>query len=185
MLRRNLLLEDIEKTVKNKIVTRNYTKKPMVEGVHIIELINNIEEDGDFSELFRLDAKGELSSIPGFKLAQLNKTKLNSQSIKAWHLHLKQDVVWYIEPSNTLLVGIWDIRKSSKTAGLKTKILIGGGNSQLLFIPKGVAHGSYNKQNTSINLYYFTNILFDPKNADEKRIISGDDEIEFWKTSNE
>lgn len=183
---RSLSLDDIDKSTRNKIVTRNYNQKSMIMGVRLIEITNNVEEDGDFSELFRLDSKGELLSISGFKLAQLNRTKLNPQSIKAWHLHLKQDVVWYIAPSDTLQVGIWDIRKNSKTKGQKMKIILGGGNSHLLFIPKGVAHGSYNNQTTSIHLYYLTNTMFDSKNPDEKRIEEDYDETEFWtKTSDE
>lgn len=177
---KTLSLADIDKKIRSEIFPPDYSPIPTIKNVFFVELKNYIEEDGDFSEIVRIGKNGELEKVPKFKLAQLNRTKLNPGTIKAWHLHLKQDVLWYLNPVDYLFVGLWDIRKNSETVGLRMRVVLGEGKSQLLFIPRGVAHGSANFTTRPVYLHYFTNRTFEVKNPDEKRIrwdISGAD---FW-----
>lgn len=177
---KTLSLKDIDETVRSKIKSRNYSFKQIIQGVKIVTLQNHAEEDGDFCEVAQFTPQNTLESFPEYKVAQINRTKHHSEAIKAWHLQLKQDMVWYVSPSDHLFVGLWDVRKNSKTKGVTMRIILGDGFSKLLFIPRGVVHGSANFLKTPVNLYYFTNRRFNIKDPDEKRLpwdILGSD---FW-----
>ncbi|MFZ5844971.1 MAG: dTDP-4-dehydrorhamnose 3,5-epimerase family protein [Patescibacteria group bacterium] len=174
-------LEDLDSSVRSKIYTQDYTPKAPIEGVKIIKLVNHVGEDGDFSEIMKLDSHGEVEGLPGFKLAQINRTKLGPQSVKAWHLHLKQDEIWYVSPHYEVFVGLWDIRQNSRTRGATMRFTLGGGNSQLLFIPRGVAHGTANFTYELNQLYYFVNEKFNPQDPDEKRLPWDALGANFWQ----
>lgn len=163
-------IKDIDVKLHSEITTETYDEGSLIEGVKIVDVPSYVAEVGDFSELVRIDDKGEFERFPGFKLAQINRTKLIYGSIKAWHLHFKQDEIWYVPPSQNLLAGLWDVREKSKTKGETMRVILGGGNSRLLYIPRGIAHGSAAFINEPINLYYFVNNKFDIKNPDEQRI---------------
>ncbi|OGH18082.1 MAG: hypothetical protein A3F31_03740 [Candidatus Levybacteria bacterium RIFCSPHIGHO2_12_FULL_38_12] len=151
-----------------------------MEGVKIVPLEIYLAEDGDFAEVVRINENGKLEQVPGFKLAQVNRTRLNPGSLKAWHLHLKQDEIWYVIPTGLLFVGLWDIRKDSPTNGVTMRIVLGGGKSSLLFIPQGVAHGSANFSHEEVHLFYFVNKQFNLNNPDEHRIPWDSKGADFW-----
>lgn len=173
-------LDSIDPKVKSKIHTQDYSPKKQIEGVRIVEVKNFEGEEGDLSEVIKVNDKGELEGFPGFKLAQVNRTKNFPGTVKAWHIHLEQDEIWYLPPSYHLIVGLWDIRKNSKTKDVVQRVVLGGGKSKLLFIPKGVAHGSVNVLNTAIELFYFTNKRFNISNPDEKRLPWDSKGADFW-----
>lgn len=175
----NLTLDDIDKEIAGKIYTQDYSKKPVIEGVKIGKIVINIGEEGDFSEILKVNSDGEVEGFPNFKIAQVNRTQLNVNAVKAWHIHLVQDEVWYIMPSDTLLVGLWDIRKNSKTAGHIMRIVLGG-TFRLLFVPRGVAHGCANVLEKPVQLFYFTNAQFNRGKPDEMRIAWDAQGKEFW-----
>lgn len=179
-MQKNFSLNDVDEKIKEKISTQNYSAKRIIEGVKIINLKNNVGEAGDFSEILRIDENNELETLPGFKIRQINRTKLLPKGIKAWHLHFEQEELWYINPRDHLFVGLWDIRKNSSTNGVTMRVNLGGGTSQLLLIPKGVAHGSANFSEKPIELYYFANQRFNRENPDEKRIKWDILGSEFW-----
>lgn len=162
--------DDIIPEIKDKIYQQRYDSHKTIEGVKIINLINNVGEEGDFSEIIKLNDDFEINELPGFKIVQINRTKLFPKSVKAWHLHYGQDEIWYVSPSYNLFVGLWDIRDNSATRNLKMRLILGEGNSQLLFIPHGVAHGSANFSSKPVELLYFVNERFNKTNPDEKRI---------------
>lgn len=165
--------------VAEKIKTQSYDTDK-IEGIKIIDIPYFVGEQGDFSEIVRINDDGELTQIPGFKVAQVNRTRLIPGSIKAWHLHFRQTEVWHVLPSSELFVGLWDIRRDSPTSGTTMRIAMGGGKSQLLFIPKGVAHGSANFSNNPSELLYIVNHQFDIKNPDERRIPWDSLGSDFW-----
>ncbi|MEK7518059.1 MAG: dTDP-4-dehydrorhamnose 3,5-epimerase family protein [Patescibacteria group bacterium] len=167
---KSLSIKNIKEDIRSKIYTQNYSHKTNIEGVKIIPLTNHPGEEGDFSEIVKIDKDNQVVGLPNFTVVQINRTKLNPKSIKAWHLHFSQDEVWYVIPSCELMVGLWDVREESPTKNATMRIVLGGGNSQLLFIPKGVAHGSSNFSGKETELFYFTNQRFDIKNPDEHRI---------------
>ncbi len=166
----NITHDDLLDLYKEKIYTQKYREEEHIDGVMIVDLHLHVGEDGSFSEIARLSDKGELLSIPGFHIKQINRSNLDPQCVKAWHLHYKQDEVWYINPESKLLVGLLDVRKNSKSPGHVQRLTLGGGKTQLLFIPRGVAHGSRNLLNTEAMMWYLVNEYFDKSQPDEQRL---------------
>lgn len=175
-----LTSEDLIGKIQPKIYNQDYSPKQLIEGIKLIEIQNHTEEDGDFSEIIRIGTNGSLEAIPDFKLMQLNRTKVNPGMVKAWHLHLKQDVIWYVSSSQRLFVGLWDVRKKSKTAGMFMRLVLGETNANLLYIPKGIAHGSANFTTVPVDLYYIVNRQFNKNDKDEKRIPKDAIGKDFW-----
>lgn len=171
---------DIDEGVAPKIYSQNYKEKIIIDGVSLIPLKNNVGEDGDLSELLKVSDNGDVEQIPGFKIAQINRTKLFPGTVKGWHVHFRQNDVWYVMPSSHLLVGLWDLRKTSPTKNANMRLALGGGNGHLIFIPKGVAHGAANVSGKKAEVLYFVDKKFDVDDPDEKRLpwnSLGDD---FW-----
>ena len=176
-----LTLDDIEEKFKDKIYKQDYTKKPFIDGATVLPLRSIIGEDGSFCELLRLNQQGEIGNIPGFKLGQVNRTELLGKVIKAWHLHFKQNELWFVNPESNVLVGLLDLRKDSPTHGISSRLILGGGKTELLLIPKGVAHGSANMTDKPTIIWYFIDQQFNPKDSDELRLhwdVLGHD---FWE----
>ena len=175
-----LTLNAISVKHRKKVYNQKYSLPTIIDGVKLIDLRSIPGEEGDLSEIIRVNINGEISSIPGFKIAQLNRTRLIPNSVKAWHLHFKQDFVWYVSPYDHLFVGLWDLRKNSKTEDKTMRLILGGGQSQLLFIPHGIAQGSAVFQNKPVDLFVFSNTQFDLNNLDEKRLPWNSKGKNFW-----
>lgn len=180
-----LTMDDLSDSIKANVYVQDYSAKSAIDGVKIIPVKNFVGEDGDFSEVLRLGQNGEIADLPDFKIAQINRSRLTPRSIKAWHIHLNQDDLWYLPPSNTLFVGLWDLRKNSPTHDTTMRITLGAGQSNLLFIPKGVAHGMKNTSKKDINLFYFVNQQFNLQDPDEKRLKWDAKGADFWETPKE
>lgn len=178
---KDLSSNDVAPKIKDKVYSMDYKTKNQIDGVKILTLKTFISEEGDFGEIIRLNYRGEFEDIPNFSVAQVNRTTLLPGSIKAWHLHFRQDEMWFVIPSGQVLVGLWDVRKNSRTTDAIMRVVLGGGHSKLLFIPKGVAHGSLNISSQSTELFYFVNKHFDANDSDEKRIPWDAKGKEFWK----
>jgi len=174
-----LTIKNIDIKNQKNIYKQNYSSIKLIDGVRLINLKSIPSEEGDFSEIVRLN-KGKIKQIPDFEIVQINRTKLIPGSIKGWHLHFKQDFVWYVSPFDHLFVGLWDLRKRSKTSGRVMRIILGAGKSQLLFIPKGVAQGTAVFQHLSLDLYVFCNQQFDIKDPDERRLPWDSLGKDFW-----
>lgn len=172
---------EINEEFRSKIYFQKYPPKKIIDGVKLINIQNHIDEESDFSEIIKLNKDGSLELIPSFNLKQINRTKLQPNSIKAWHIHLKQNELWYVLPQYTLLVGLWDLRKNSPTKGYTMRMVLGGGVSNILFIPKGVAHGSANLTLSPIDMFYFVDETFNAKNPDEGRLHWDELGEDFWK----
>ena len=176
----NLSENDIDETILPKIYTQSYTKKALIDGVLHIPLKNYVGEDGSLAEILKVSETGEVEQLKQFKIVQINSTMLTPGTIKGWHLHLKQNDLWYVMPTSHLIVCLWDVRKNSPTKGTVMRFALGEGNAQILFIPKGVAHGAANFSQKNAEVLYFVDQKFDINNPDEKRIpwnALGDD---FW-----
>jgi len=96
-----LTLDDIDEKSQGNIYTQDYSAKPTIEGVKIVPVKNFVGEDGDFSEIIRME-NGGIEGIPGFELKQVNRSKLLPGAIKGWHLHFSQDDVFYLPPSEKI-----------------------------------------------------------------------------------
>jgi dTDP-4-dehydrorhamnose 3,5-epimerase-like enzyme len=78
--------------------------------------------------------------------------------------------VWFVPPTDRLLAGLVDIRADSRSTGVSTRVVLGGGKAQLLFIPRGIAHGVANLGVAPGAIFYFVNQLFDITDPDERRL---------------
>ncbi len=177
--------KDIDGKYQKKIFVQDYSKKPLIEGVKIIEIRNMVGEDGDFSELMRFNENGEATDFPGFFVKQINRSKMIPGAIKAWHVHYAQEDIWTILPENKLTVGLWDIRKNSPTKGITMKLALGGGKAHLLLIPRGVAHGVANISHKTSTMLYFVNNYFNADNPDEQRLPWDSVDEFFWEPPRE
>ena len=172
--------EAIDTSLREKVYKQDYSPKSSIDGVQIIKIKNFVGENGDFSELLRLNESGECEVVPGFKVRQINRSKQYTKAVKAWHLHYNQDEIWYVPPDEHLLLGLWDVRDNSTTKGTLQKIPLGGGNSIGVYIPRGVAHGAVNFSGKKANVYYFVSNQFDPAKPDEHRLPWDAAGAEFW-----
>ena len=166
--------------VKNNLYKQEYTSRGKIDGISIVDLKYFPSDDGNFFELGRLDS-GIMDSFPGFKVAQINYSLMLPGSIKAWHIYFEQDDIWCVPPEDRLLVGLVDVRNNSPTKNIKMRFVMGGGKTQLLYIPRGVAHGVSNMGMHEARIIYIINNKFNIKNPDEQRLpwdYFGD---EFWR----
>lgn len=180
-IKKNLSKSDILEKYSGKVFLQDYSQSPKIEGVAFYDIKNFTSDDGSFCELGRINAKGELEAIPGFKVEQISYALMVPGSIKAWHIHFNQEDVWYVPSEDRLLVGLIDLRKNSPTKDIKMRFSMGGGKSQLLYIPRGVAHGLANMGTNNAREIYFTNQKFDAKNPDERRLAWDTFGADFWK----
>ncbi len=93
-------------------------------------------------------------------------------AIKAFHLHRRQTDVWFVPPEDRILMVLVDMRAGSSSEGVRQRIMLGDGNSRLVRVPPGVAHGCRNLSRTESRILYLTDLLFDPdpERCDEGRL---------------
>jgi len=182
---KNLSLNDILLKLKQEIYIQDYSKKKAIDGVKIIEVKKWIGEDGTFEELARINESGVLEGFPDFKVKQINRSKILAGSVKAWHIHFKQEDVWYVPAEDHMILGIWDLRNDSDTKDVKMRVIMGGGSTKLVLIPRGVAHGVVNVAKKPGTILYFVNEQFDSSDPDEKRLKWDAAGADFWKVKKE
>lgn len=150
----------------------------MIQGVVIKKLVKHCDDRGCFLEILRNDDK--LMK----KFGQTSYTLTYPGVIKAFHYHKKQDDLWFVA-RGMAQVGLYDLRKKSKTHGETQVIYAGEDNPVLILIPKGVAHGYKVLGDKPVELFYHTTESYDGKNPDEGRIAFDDPKIGFdWRTRN-
>lgn len=177
---KNLNNSDIDKKFQSKIFVQDYSKKPMIEGVRIIDLKRFVGEDGTFEELTRINDQGYLEIFPDFKVRQINRSKILPGAVKAWHIHYYQEDIWYVGPEDHMILGLWDLREKSKTKDLKMRIVMGATYSRLVYVPRGVAHGVVNVANKEGTIIYFVNNQFNFNDPDERRLRWDEAGSDFW-----
>ena len=175
-----LRLCDIQESVRDSVSRQEYGAKDRIDGVQLLPLQTFAEDGGTFTELGRL-AAGALAELEGFVVRQVNCSLVAAGAIKAWHLHFNQEDLWFVPPSQALLVGLWDVRENSSTAGAIMRFVLGRGRSQLLYIPRGVAHGAANVGTSDAFLFYFVNQQFDAQDPDERRLPYDALGKDFWE----
>ena len=73
-------------------------------------------------------------------MVQGNRSDSVAGTVRALHFHRRQADYWYV-PTGRILVGLYDLRKSSPTSGTASWFEIGETNEVGVYIPPGVAHG--------------------------------------------
>jgi dTDP-4-dehydrorhamnose 3,5-epimerase len=162
---------ELSPDAKRAFSVQNYGPAPAIEGVELIELARHGDDGGAMTELARL-ADGKAERIAGFAARQINYSEIQPGVIKAFHLHARQTDVWFVPPSDRVLVVLIDVRKGSRTEGAQRRLTLGNGASRLLRIPPGVAHGARNLAATPGRIIYLTDLHFSPEPAtcDEGRL---------------
>lgn len=139
---------------------QDYSPKVAIEGVEIVQLKRFNDDGGAMTELGRLDG-GVHQQLPGFVVKQVNYSVVEPLAIKAFHLHERQTDVWYVPPSDKILLVLADVRAGSPTEGQRMRVVLGDGNSRLVRIPPGVAHGCRNLRPVSPStIIYFVDVQF-------------------------
>lgn len=162
-----------------RLSTQQYGKMHEIEGVRLIGLRAFHDEGGDFCEIGRL-SDGMFAGLPHFQARQLNYAYLEPGVIKAWHLHRRQDDLWFVPPADRLLVGLLDVRDDSRTKNARQRFTLGAGEPRLLFIPAGVAHGVANVSGRPASMLYLVSQVFDASSSDEHRLPADLLGADFW-----
>ena len=162
---------DISPAAKRAFQIQSYGPSPRIDGVEIVELKRFADDGGSMTELARL-TEGHPQAFAGFTVGQINYSEVEPGVIKAYHLHQRQTDVWYVPPSDRMLLVLLDVRQGSKTEGTRMRFTLGAGNSRLVRIPPGVAHGVRNLAAAPGRIIYFTDVHFSPEPAtcDEGRL---------------
>lgn len=158
---------------QSRLTKQDYLPKPQIEGVKIIDLPYFSDDGGAFCEIARIliDA-GIQEHFSDFKLRQINWSQIEPGLIKAGHLHKKQEDIWFVPPSDRVLVGLIDAREGSATVNVKMRFVLGAGKARLLYIPRGIIHGCANPYNRKMTVIYLVNQHWtdDQKESDEWRV---------------
>jgi dTDP-4-dehydrorhamnose 3,5-epimerase len=150
---------------------QDYSPTTPIEGLEIVNLRRFNDDGGAMTELGRFDG-GLHKDLPGFEARQMNYSVVEPQAVKAFHLHQRQTDVWYVPPSDKMLLVLADVRKGSPTEGKIMRIVLGDGNSRLVRIPPGVAHGCKNLRASATSaIIYFVDVQFSiDEDCDEGRL---------------
>ena len=176
-----LTIDQIAEAYRKQVSVQDYSPREKIAGVQVVDLRLMLDDGGSFAELVRLNEKGCLEAFPEFQVRQSSYSLVLPGSIKAFHLHYKQDDVWFVPPTERLLMGLLDVRQDSDSCNVSQRFVLGGGKAQLLYIPCGVAHGCANLGTVPASIIYFVNQQFSLEKSDENRLpwdILGKD---FWE----
>jgi dTDP-4-dehydrorhamnose 3,5-epimerase len=162
---------DISRDAKRAFHLQSYGAAPTIDGVALLPLARYADDGGSLTELVRL-AVGQAEGIEAFVVRQVNFSELAPGTIKAFHLHVRQTDVWYVPPSDRMLMVLIDVRQGSRTEGARMRFVLGDGASRLLRIPPGVAHGVRNLGPGIGRIVYLTDLQFspEPSSCDEGRL---------------
>jgi dTDP-4-dehydrorhamnose 3,5-epimerase len=167
-----------------------YARPAPLAGVRVLRLQQFTDDRGFFFELFRDRAnhpenRDLAAFFEGVRVAQMNYSAVDADGhVKGLHYHLKQEDIWFFPPPSKAKVVLYDIRKSSPTAGRTQTLVAGGGQNVLIRIPVGVAHG-YRPLTNPCSLLYIVTETFDPASPDEFRIAWDHPAVrELWDTPN-
>ncbi len=169
MKNEDLTLGNLGDNYIDKVTTQDYSKKPVIEDLKVVELKQFVDDSGSFNEVARIDS-GLLKEYPDFELKQVSYSLMEPGAIKAFHLHLKQEDIWFVPPTDKLVVGLVDLRKDSASYEVQQKVIMGSGRALLVYIPRGVAHGAANLSQKKAQIFYFVSQQFNPEDPDEKRL---------------
>ena len=170
-----LLLPACEKGIGN--VVSSPAAADLIDGVRIQPFALWPDDRGYFLEVLRV-GQGLAADFPP-ESTQVSAALSYHGTIKAFHFHKQQTDCW--APSMGMFqVALVDLRKGSRTHGLRNTMYVGALRPWQILVPPGVGHG-YKVVGTDAGmLVYVTNRLYDP--ADEGRIAYNDPGINYdWE----
>jgi dTDP-4-dehydrorhamnose 3,5-epimerase len=149
----------------------------MIDGVQLKAFPLWPDDRGYFLEIARL-GKGLVEEFPAAG-SQVSAAVNYPGIIKAFHYHKFQTDYW-VPVAGLFQVALVDLRKGSKTFGVKNTLYVGALRPWQILIPPGVAHGYKVIGEQPSTLVYITNQTYDPK--DEGRIAYNDSSIAYdWE----
>lgn len=172
--------DDLDGETAEALSTQAYGGRPAIDGVVVADVSHHVDDSGGLVELGRL-AGGALQGFPDFEVRQVNWSQVVPGAVKAWHLHLDQDDLWFVPPQGRLLAGLRDCRRHSPTHGVTMRFVLGAGKSQLVRVPRGVAHGVANPWTDASDLIYLVDRVFSTTDPDERRLPWDHFGADFWE----
>jgi dTDP-4-dehydrorhamnose 3,5-epimerase len=175
-------MTEFNDAAKSRYHVQDYTPRPRIEGMEIVELRRFNDDGGAMTELARLE-DGRLQGMEGFVARQMNYSTMDPLAIKAFHLHRRQTDVWFVPPSDKILLCVGDVRVGSPTEGEVQRLVLGDGKSFLVRIPPGVAHGCRNlRTDRTSTIVYFVDVQFSmDEDCDEGRLPWDHFGAEVWE----
>lgn len=150
----------------------------LIEGVRLTAYALWPDDRGYFLEVARM-GKGPVAGF-AHESTQVSAALSYPGTIKAFHFHKHQTDCW-VPVQGMLQVGLVDLRKGSRTHGLRNTLYVGALRPWQLLIPPGVGHGYKVVGPDPAMLVYLTNRFYDPQ--DEGRISYDDPQIAYdWET---
>lgn len=181
VMSKRLSQEEIGSEYSKELFIQDYSKKTTIDGVQLLNMTMFYDDGGMLAEIARFNENGGFKLIPEFQIKQATFSQIMPGVIKAYHLHYNQEDLWFVLPTDRILVGLFDARKNSPTYQKTMRFVLGAGRAQALYIPRGVAHGMANLWQKPSNLIYFVNQAFDPENPDEHRLPWDIIGADFWE----
>lgn len=175
-----LSAEDIGQPFRASVSVQDYSPTTAIAGVELLQLRRMVDDGGEFMELLRLDEQGCLQAKPSMRVVQVNYSRVLPGAIKAFHLHYQQEDVWFVPPSDRLLLGLVDVREQSPTYGQRMRFVLGEGQPRMVHIPRGVAHGAANIWARPAQIIYLVNQHFSLQDPDERRLPWDLCGADFW-----
>src|SRR2546427_981186 len=140
---------------KRAFHVQTYGAATAIDGVRVVELTRHADDSGAMTELARL-TDGRAAGLGDFSVRQVNYSEMAPGAIKAFHLHARQTDVWFVPPSDRMLVVLLDVREGSRTEGARQRVVLGNGGARLLLIPPAAAHGVPHPDEAAGRLGYVT-----------------------------
>lgn len=158
-------------------VILNPTSADLIAGIEVKPFTLWPDDRGYFLEIARL-GQGMISDFPAAS-TQVSAAFNYPGIIKAFHFHRFQTDFW-VPAAGLLQVALVDLRKTSRTYGLKNTLYVGALRPWQVLIPPGIAHGYKVIGEQPSMLLYVTNRTYDP--SDEGRLSYNDPAIAYdWE----
>ncbi len=150
----------------------------LIDGVRVEAVPLWPDDRGYFMEVIRM-GKGPAGDFPA-PSTQVSAALSYPGTIKAFHIHKHQTDYWS-PVAGMLQVALVDLRRESRTYGLRNTFYVGKLRPWQLLIPPGVGHGYKVIGPEPALLVYVTNRFYNPD--DEGRIPYNDPGINYdWET---
>lgn len=115
---------------------------PVIEGVKCAPLSKNFDSRGWLSEVYRNHFVALDMGAQDFQALQVNAMWSIAGSLRGSHVHLRHSD-YFILLSGYGVLGLFDLRKDSKTYGKSDMISLSMELSGAVLVPPGVVHGIY------------------------------------------
>ena len=175
----------VHEMYESKLSRQSYGAKPSIAGLEVLSLSQFSDDGGNFVEIARFAQGGVQGLSTPFQPAQVSMSTMMPGVVKAFHVHKKQDDLWFVPPQQHLLVNCVDLRDESESFDVHVRLILGGSQAKLLRIPAGVAHGAANVSQSMTTLFYFTSEQFNMDDPDEFRLPWNHFGSEMWELSKE